>query len=357
MAQTPTAMTCSLYPVRTHFNLGEEIELIGEGSAYTGTGSRADVTYNFYVHYHASGTTQAPATDPIIEGPTEKDSDKWGKASVYADPGTWRTGTSNLYYGRVVYTTVGATPTEISGTTTDFRLRSTLEAMSDDLAGMLGDLQRQPLLNLISADTGGGTTYRFGLGGFAYRQMGPWFSDPAPIFKRLQNDNTVDSLTPASVDYDNWTITTSSALSEGDEVELEFALFQYFTDADLERFIELAIDAINGFGIPTVYTLGDLPQRLGTTAIMGARMFALYDLLMGMLFQNKLLIFGDPQVRALLQTEYANTSTFFLQTMLPQSKKRGIVTPALVTSHEAYTPIRIVGSTWRNLAYSRGAIS
>lgn len=94
-----------------------------------------------------------------------------------------------------------------------------------------------------------------------------------------------------SVDYIKGRITFDNPVSEYDEVTCSYN-FRWFTDSELDAFIEQGINMFNIWPPHSVYTIRDIPDRWIITAEHAAAIFLLRRWMMDIQFQEPVKIFG-----------------------------------------------------------------
>ena len=342
MPQVPTALEI-LIP-RVTWSEREEVEGEARGTAWSGTGSREDLTYTLAVKTHVKGTSQVPSTDVEIESTTNT-TDKWGSASIFIlsdKSGTgYRLGEDTLYYFHVTYTpTVGSA---VTGVSEDFIILNAEDFLIFELEQNLSEFQTIPIRDIISPNRGGGTSYDFD------PQLVPWNDSLIPTFRK----NQTSDLSPSAVNYNTGTITLASSLVAGDEVMLKLGLFKFFAKTKLQVFVMQTVTELNLQKQYTEYSTTSWPDYWQGPIVVGAKVRALQDVILSMLFQDRRLIFGDEMARGVVQTELVSLINLY-NTMLAQSKKRSMVTGGVVTSHEVVSPVRVTGTLWRRYLYGRG---
>lgn len=96
------------------------------------------------------------------------------------------------------------------------------------------------------------------------------------------------------VDYINGEIDFTSILSAYDEIQASYN-FRWFTDDEIDMFVQEAVDVFNQYPPHSVYTVGTLTTqytRAGITVATQAAVFALRRLIMDLHFQEPAKVFG-----------------------------------------------------------------
>lgn len=117
-----------------------------------------------------------------------------------------------------------------------------------------------------------------------------WNQSPGVTVYR--NQNVVNS--GVEVDYFNGLITFDTPLSSYEIVNADYN-FKWFSDEDLMRFLNNALQTINVFPPASGYSLNDVPDRFIPAVLYGAAKDALRQLMMCLQFQQPAQIFGGSE--------------------------------------------------------------
>lgn len=104
-----------------------------------------------------------------------------------------------------------------------------------------------------------------------------------------RNQNIVNE--GVEVDYFNGKVTFDSSLSPYETVNIDYN-FRWFSDEDLQRFIENGIDKMNIFPPHSGYTVDNIPPIMVPIVLYGAAVDALRQLIMCLQFQQPQQVFG-----------------------------------------------------------------
>lgn len=125
-----------------------------------------------------------------------------------------------------------------------------------------------------------------------------------------------------SVDYVNGQITFDNALSSYDQILVSYN-FRWFTDEDLDSFVEQGINMFNLWPPQSVYNVSNIPDRFLIVGLHGAAVLALRRLLIGLIYQQPAKVYGSLQraqeVHSMLMDQKKNYEDW-LKTMLEQKK-------------------------------------
>lgn len=126
------------------------------------------------------------------------------------------------------------------------------------------------------------------------------------------------------VDYYKGRISFTNALSQYDNVTADYN-FRWFTDGELDAFIQQAIQVFNSYTPHSYYLLWDIPARFGATVIEQAAVFALRRLMMDLMFQEPAKVFGgmDRAEKIFGQLETLKQNYEAELNKLYEQKKRG----------------------------------
>lgn len=112
-----------------------------------------------------------------------------------------------------------------------------------------------------------------------------------------------------SIDYVRGRITFNNSLSAYDQVLVSYN-FRWFTDEELDAFVEQGINMFNIWPPQSMYLLGNIPDRYLIIAIHGAAIFALRRLLFGLIYQQPVKVYGSferaQQVHSMLMEQKKN---------------------------------------------------
>ncbi len=112
-------------------------------------------------------------------------------------------------------------------------------------------------------------------------------------------------VTNLEIDYFKGTILFDDYLTDYDIINVDYN-FQWFSDQDLNGFLENAIQTINQFPPHSGYTFTTLPTRYGPAVIYKAATDALRRLMLCLQFQESQQVFGGPEGA---QKAFANMET------------------------------------------------
>lgn len=147
------------------------------------------------------------------------------------------------------------------------------------LESLLGEFQHLPIYNEIGRFRSDGKTALF--------TFGRW-NQSAGVRVYLNGRMTDIS---HSVDFYRGRINFTKPVSEWDQLTADYN-FRWFSNDELDIFINQALQVFNNYAPHTMYTIGRLPTRFGETIIMQATVFALRRLMMDLLCQQPAKVFG-----------------------------------------------------------------
>lgn len=107
--------------------------------------------------------------------------------------------------------------------------------------------------------------------------------------KIYRNQNIVNS--GVEVDYFNGKIVFDTPLMEAEVVNADYN-FKWFSEEDLQRFVENGLDILNVFPPHSTYTMSDLPPKFIPVVLYRASVDALRQLIMCLQFAEPQQIFG-----------------------------------------------------------------
>ena len=96
-----------------------------------------------------------------------------------------------------------------------------------------------------------------------------------------------------NVDYFNGTITFDNTLLDQEIINADYN-FKWFSDEELDTFLNTSIQNLNLFPPASAYALDNVPDRYISAVIYGAAKDALRQLLMCLQFQQPQIVFGGP---------------------------------------------------------------
>ena len=95
------------------------------------------------------------------------------------------------------------------------------------------------------------------------------------------------------VDYFNGKITFNDALLEQETINVDYN-FRWFTDDDLTRFLNNAVQTVNLYPPASGYSLDNVPDRFIPIVLYGAAKDALRQLMFCLMYQQPQQVFGGP---------------------------------------------------------------
>jgi len=108
-----------------------------------------------------------------------------------------------------------------------------------------------------------------------------------------------------AIDYFRGTVDFTSSISTYDEITASYN-FRWFTDEELDLYIEQGINEVNIWPPQTIYSIGSIPDQWLVTAIYGAAIMAIRRLMFGLIYQQPIKIYGTmdraDKVHAMLET-------------------------------------------------------
>jgi len=150
-----------------------------------------------------------------------------------------------------------------------------------------------------------------------------------------------------NMDFVNGQIILTSAVVAGDEVRADYR-FQYFPTVDLENWIELAVQELNGIKPISAYDIDSAPKEWGPAFVLRTYMRCLDRILLEINTWKARLIWPDPAgFSAYLQTMRTSAKTEF-DNYAKHLKRRAMIAPVGVSSGKYYTQNLIDGVNWRN---------
>ncbi len=161
-------------------------------------------------------------------------------------------------------------------------------AMRSYLESLIGYSQRIPIFREIARLNGNNTRAVLSFPGGI--KSGPW-NQTAGVQVYINGDERETGYT---VDYLKGRIDFTNPLSDHDEVTVNYN-FRWFTDLELDSFIEQGVNLINIWTPQSVYTIEDIPDRWIIGAEYAAAVDALRRWMMDVQFQEPAKIFGGLQ--------------------------------------------------------------
>lgn len=127
-----------------------------------------------------------------------------------------------------------------------------------------------------------------------------------------------------SVDYLRGRVTFNPPLASIDQITVSYR-FRWFTDEDLDRYVEQAINQFNIFPPQSVYHLGNIPDRYLIIAIYGAAIDAIRRLVIDLSLQEPVKVFGSFERAQQIQSTLMDLKKNYEDTfkMLLEQKKFG----------------------------------
>jgi len=156
-----------------------------------------------------------------------------------------------------------------------------------------------------------------------------------------------------TVNYTTGTLAFTTALADGDEVRCSYG-FQYFTDADLANFLEMALATINNQRPQTSFTFDDsIPDQWFTQLVELSYAHALETVIQDLITWKAALIWRDPKIlMGAMQAVIARLWASWAREKR-ELKGRKYLVPQAVASGRWRAPRAVTGSNWQNFTVIR----